>query len=311
MGTTTIPAPEPFDFHLTVSHQTYYRGKAGADLYADGTYYRALRRDGRVLAVAVSADGDRDLAVRLPNGEAGDDLTFAVDTVARLLAFDADLAGFYDMMAEDAVLSRAVGSLRGLRPPRSETMFEALVMAVSAQQISSAVARVVREGLVGTYGTQVEADGHLLHAFPTPQSLLDAGTDALRAQKLSGRKVEYVQDIAARTLDGSIDPAHLATLDNEDAIAELVKVRGIGRWTAEWALMRALGREDVLPAGDLALKRVVSELYFDRAAITEQELADFGRERWSPYRGLATTYLFAHLRREREGVSGPAAPEPA
>jgi 3-methyladenine DNA glycosylase/8-oxoguanine DNA glycosylase len=91
----------------------------------------------------------------------------------------------------------------------------------------------------------------------------------------------------------------------------MVEVRGIGRWTAEWVLMRALGRLDILPAGDLALRRVVSELYFDATPINEAQLAAFGKERWSPYRGLATTYLFAYLRQQRlEAGAGPA-PEPA
>jgi DNA-3-methyladenine glycosylase II len=306
---TEIRAPEPFDFHLTASHQTYFRGKAGADLYVDGCYYRALRHEDRVIAAAVREKNPGMLEIWLPGGGSAADLAFAAESMARLLALDADLDGFYAMLADDPVLANAVGRLRGLRPPRSESVFEALVLAIVGQQISSAVARVIREGLVETYGTPVEADGHVLHAFPTPQSLIDAGTDGLRAQKLSARKAEYIQDTAERTLSGSIDPDHLSTLGDEEAIAELVAVRGIGRWTAEWVLMRALGREDILPAGDLALRRVVSELYFDGNGITEQELAVFGRERWSPYRGLATTYLFAVLRLQR--VQAEKAPSAA
>jgi DNA-3-methyladenine glycosylase II len=302
---TELRAPEPFDFHLTASHQTYFRGKAGADLYVDGAYYRALRLGDRVIAAAVCEKNPGMLEIWLPGGGSEADLAFAAESMARLLALDANLDGFYAMLADDPVLADAVGSLRGLRPPRSESVFEALVLAIVAQQISSAVARVIREGLVEAYGTLVEADGHVLHAFPTPQSLIDAGADGLRAQKLSARKVEYIHDTAERTLSGSIDPDHLGALGDEEAIAELVAVRGIGRWTAEWVLMRALGRQDILPAGDLALRRVVSELYFDGKGITEQELAAFGLERWSPYRGLATTYLFAVLRQQRVQAEKP------
>ena len=305
MLSTELRAPEPFDFHLTASHQTYFRGKAGADLYVEGAYYRALRHDDRVIAAAVREKRPGMLGIWLPGGGSEADLAFAAESMVRLLALDADLDGFYAMLAGDPVLADAVGDLRGLRPPRSETVFEALVLAIVAQQISGAVARVIREGLVETYGTPVQADGHVLHAFPTPQSLVEAGAEGLRAQKLSARKAEYIQDTAERTLSGSIDPAHLGALDDEAAIAELVAVRGIGRWTAEWVLMRALGRQDILPAGDLALRRVVSDLYFDGNSITEQELAAFGRQRWSPYRGLATTYLFAVLRQQRVAAEKP------
>jgi DNA-3-methyladenine glycosylase II len=296
---TKLPLPEPFDFHLTVGHQTHFRGRAGSDLYADGTYYRALRRDNDIVVAAASPTGDAQLEVRLLSAGGERELAFAADSMAHLLAFDIDLTGFYAMMEHDQPLSAAVGGLRGLRPPRAASIFEALVVAIIGQQISANVARVIREGLVEAYGTPVEAEGHTLHAFPTPQSFNNATPDELHAMKLSARKVEYIQDTARRTLEGELERERFVDMDNEEVIAELIKVRGIGRWSAEWMLMRALGRTDVLPAGDLALRRVVSELYFNGEGITEPQLAVFGEERWAPYRGLATTYLFSHLRQQR------------
>lgn len=300
MPTIVVPVPEPFDFHLTVSHQTFYRGVAGADVYEDGTYWRALRRagEGRVLAVAVRA-APSGVEVTLPTRAAKTDAAFARSAVGRLLGADVDLAGFYAMAERDRVLAQGVAALRGLRPPQTASVFEALVMAVTAQQISSAVARVIRDALVSTYGTPVVAAGRRLYAFPTPQALFDAGHDALRALKLSGRKAEYVRGIAAHALDGTLDEARLRQLGDEEAITELTRVRGIGRWTAQWALLRALGRQDVLPEGDLAIQRVVGAMYFKGRSITEAELAAFAAKRWRPYRGLVTTYLFAQLRQQR------------
>ena len=309
MPAISITTPKPFDFDLTASHQTHYRGIAGADVYEGGVYYRALRRGSRVLVAAVSeSSGGRGLDVSLEDGASDSDLAYAAQAVAGLLGLDADLSGFYDTLTADPVLARTVASLHGLRPTRTENVFEALVVAVIGQQISGAVARVIRDLLVRTFGTPAEAHGHALFAFPTPHVLAEAGHDELRAMKLSNRKAEYIHSIAIKTLDGTINDGHLAGLEDEEAVEELVKCRGIGRWTAEWMLIRALGRPDVMPAGDLALKRVVSQLYFDGADITESQLADFGRERWSPYRGLATTYLFSHLRRERaQNETGPDA----
>jgi len=310
MRRTTIPLPDPFDFHLTVGHQTHFRGKAGSDLYADGTYYRALRRGNDVLSAAATPLGDGRLEIRLLSGDSDVDLAFVTEAMANLLALDIDLSGFYALLSADPVLGDAVGHLRGLRPPRAESVFEALVVAIIGQQISGNVARVIREGLVETYGSPIDADGYMLQAFPRPERLLDAGTDALRAHKLSGRKVEYIQDTAERTLAGELDASRFLEMDNEEVIAELIKVRGIGRWTAEWMLMRALGRTDVLPAGDLALRRVVSDLYFGGETINEAQLAAFGTERWSPYRGLATTYLFSYLRKQRVDAGGTAPTAP-
>lgn len=306
MPTRVLPTPAIFDFDQTAAHQTLYRGVAGADVYEGGVYYRALRSGQRVLVPAVrEAEAGGALEVSLPDDASETDLDYAAEAIARMLGFDADLEGFYAASAADPVMAAATSAMWGLRPARTETVFEALVMAVIGQQISGAVARVIRELLVHTFGTPVEAHGQALYAFPTPQALAGATHEELRAVKLSNRKAEYIHDIAAKTLDGTIDDAHLAAMDDEAVVEELVKARGIGRWTAEWMLIRALGRPDVAPAGDLALKRAVSQFYLGGSDPKEAELAHFMRERWTPYRGLATTYLFANLRLQR--VTGEAA----
>lgn len=305
-----IPVPEPFDFHLTVGHQTHFQGRAGADLYADGTYYRALRRNKDIIVAAAKPTDDGQLEVRLLSAGGERELEFASEAMTHLLALNIDLTGFYALLEHDQVLGGAVGQLYGLRPPRAESVFEALVVAIIGQQISANVARVIKDGLMAAYGTPVEAEGHALHAFPLPQSFNNATPDELRALKLSARKAEYIQDTARRTLEGELEVERFVDMDNEEVIAELIKIRGIGRWSAEWMLMRALGRQDVLPAGDLALRKVVQELYFNGATITEAQFAAFGEERWAPYRGLATAYLFSHLRQQRlvKGGKAPAQP---
>ncbi len=293
-----IPAPQPFDFALAAGHQTNYRGKAGSDLFADGVYYRALWMDDQPLGVAArpAAGG---IEVSLPNGGPMSTLDAAAERVAWLLGLDVGMEGFYEMLSNDPVLFDAVGSLRGLRHTRTETVWEALVHAVVGQQVSGIVARVIRDGIVTEYGSEVRIDGHVVHAFPRPQTLLEAGHDALRALKLSARKAEYVLGIAEAALQGDLDHETLVPLSDEEAVAALSGIRGVGRWTAQWTLMRALGRPDALPAGDLALQRVVGDYYFGGKRLTEQELERFAEERWKPYRGLAVTYLFSRVRQER------------
>jgi DNA-3-methyladenine glycosylase II len=307
---TTLQTPYPCDFNLTIGHQTFFRGRAGADLVVDGTYYRAIRRGPKVLAITAREAGPGQVEITLPLGGTSADLAFATKTMAHLLAFDIELSGFYEMLGRDHALSKVADMLRGLRPTRSETVFEALMIAIIGQQISSVVAQMIRDGIVETFGTPVIVDGYTLFAFPTPESLFNADPEALRAQKLSSRKVEYAQGAARRAAEGELEFDRFAALDDEEVIAELIKIRGVGRWTAEWVLIRALGRIDVLPAGDLALRRVVSNLYFEGATINETELADFGEKQWAPYRGLATTYLFSFLR-QRRAAGQPNEPEAA
>ena len=297
-ATKVIPAPQPFDFALTAAHQTNYRGNAGSDLLADGVYYRALWLNGEPVGVAARPISS-GIEVLLPDGGTTQAVDAAAEWVAWLLGLDVPMDGFYEMLANDPVLADAIGGLRGLRHTRTETVWEALVHAVVGQQVSGVVARVIRDGIVTEYGAEVSVDGHVVHAFPRPQTLLEAGHDALRALKLSARKAEYVLGIAEIALRGGLDHAALEPLSDEEAIDLLSGIRGVGRWTAQWTLMRALGRVDALPAGDLALQRVVGEWYFDGRRLTEQELEEFAERRWKPYRGLAVTYLFSRIRQER------------
>ena len=203
--TRIIPTPDPFDFDLTVGHQTNYRGKTGSDLLAEGAYYRALWIDDAPVGVVARPTHDgAAMEVSLPNGGDLRTLDVAAERIAWLLGFDVSLDGFYEMLATDPVLSGAIGHLRGLRHTRTESVFEALVHAIVGQQVSGVVARVIRDGLVTEYGTEVEVEGHVVHAFPKPATIVEAGVDALRALKLSGRKAEYVTGIAQQALDGGI-----------------------------------------------------------------------------------------------------------
>ena len=308
MKATLAPTP-PFDLHATARHQTYYQPQFGADAYRDGAYYRALDVDGHLLLAVVRATGTVD-APELAVGLRGDTLSSAAveaaaQTVARILALNLDLRPFYAVAREDPFLSQAVRSFYGLHPPQTASILEALVMAITGQQISGSVARAIRARIVRELGTPFTVDGDTFHTFPNATDLLAAGQERLRALGLSTRKAEYILDIAARVADGLLDMGRLRGLGNQEVMDELVRLRGIGPWTAQWVLLRALGRSDVFPAGDLALRRALSEHYFGGRPIGVEDADAFAQERWGAYAGLATTYLFAHIRHQRVMKGGP------
>ena len=121
--------------------------------------------------------------------------------------------------------------------------------------------------------------------------------EELRGLKLSKSKAEYVQGVASETLNSTeLTLCGLDGLEDEAVVHRVVQLRGVGRWTAQWLLIRGLGRPDALPLGDLALRRVVSRLYFDNQPVDDRLVEDFCR-RWSPWRSFATVYWFAALRR--------------
>lgn len=298
-STILYPRP-PFDFALTAAYQTYYRGISGADLFIDGIYSRLLDVDGQLVLVRIRDQGIVE-APELLVEICGDHLTDAVrqkvlETVQWIFGLDIDLHGFYALAKTDPLIAKLVGPFWGLRPPRTATVFEALVLAILGQQIAGAVAWRLRRLIVEELGPALTVDGTVYHAFPSPAILAAAGPERLRALKLPTRKALYLSTIAARIAEGSLTLEDLREASNADVAERLLPLRGVGRWTVEWVLARALGRTDAFPADDLALQRALARLLLGKERRLTAAEATAISERWGPYKGLVTTYLFAAIR---------------
>ena len=300
--TTVRPVP-PYDFELTAGQPNYSREQQfKTEEYVDDRYIRLLDLGNTVALAKVNSVGAVDqpeLSVELT----GDDLTQAdADRAAQqitwLLGCDQDLRPFYDAVTGDAVLSDVVNDFYGYHNTRSASVYEALVQAVLGQQIATNVARIIRSLLVENYGVHATIADREWHAFPRSESLATAEVDDLRQLKLSYRKAEYIQGIARTALDSGDNLDSMHALNDDEVVKRMVAMRGVGNWTAQWVLVRALARPDGFPIGDLALRRTVSSLYFGGQEIDDTQLLEFS-ERWSPWRSYATSYLFAALRTGR------------
>ena len=167
------------------------------------------------------------------------------------------------------------------RLPRMD-LFGALLFQVTGQQLSVAATRRTVARIQELFG------GHL----PSPAELLSVDPGKLREAGLPWRKIGTLRDLAARLADGRLDQDVLSRLPDDELIAELTKIPGIGPWTVQGAMLIALGREDVVLPGDLALRKAVQAAYgLDHLPPPEEVLAI--AERWRPYRSLATSYLFS------------------
>ena len=185
------------------------------------------------------------------------------------------------------------------------SVFETLAQAILGQQLSASVARVIRALLTETLGPKLFVNGEIHYAFPRPQAIASMTVEELRALKLSQRKAEYLHGLALAELETPKGLDRVHSMPDEDVIREITAIRGVGMWSAQWVLLRGLGRPDAFPVGDLALKRIVSQLYIEGESLTDSQLEAFSR-RWSPFRSLATSYLFAALRTGRSQPFLPA-----
>ena len=161
-------------------------------------------------------------------------------------------------------------------------LYGALLFQVAGQQLSVPATRRTLARIEALF------DGHL----PSPTELLGVDPAKLREAGLSWRKVNTLRDLAERLSDGRLDTGVLGTLPDDELMAELTAIPGIGPWTVQGALLIALGREDVVLPGDLALRKAVQAAYRLDHRPTEQEVLAIA-EKWRPYRSLATSYLFS------------------
>ena len=298
--TTAITPTAPFDFTLTAGYHTYFQGRYGTDSLEDGVYRRLLDLGNKLVLASVRSVGNTvepRLTVEI-QGESleSQEVVAATEQVKWILGMDEDLAPFYHLSRQDPDMSAIVDRFCGLHLPHTASVFEALVLAITGQQIATNVARIIRILMIETHGPRQTFDGEIFYAFPRPETLAGLSVDQLRGLKLSQRKAEYVQGIARAELEafsGGLES--LRKMSDEEVVQTVLPLRGVGHWTAQWVLIRALGRPDALPLGDLALRRAVSRVYFGGEDLTDAKVEEFSR-RWSPWRAYATVYLFTSLR---------------
>jgi len=310
-ATTTLSPRPPYDLNHTASYATYFVGRYGTDVYEGGVFRRLLSVGRRLVLASVRSTG----TVEAPSLEvelAAEALDGATESEARrqvawLLGSDEDLSAFYRMASADPSLAPLVRAFHGLHVPHTGSVHEGLVLAILGQQISSHVARILRTLLIETYGPRLEVDGATYHAFPPPSKLAEAGPEGLRAVKCGAARSAYIADIASRVASGEMDMEGLRALTDEDAVRTLTSIRGVGPWTAQWLLVRALGRPDGFPHLDLALQRSLGLLVNGGAPMSATQALEYSR-RWTPHRSLVTTYLFAAARSGKlAGLAGAGA----
>jgi DNA-3-methyladenine glycosylase II len=170
-----------------------------------------------------------------------------------------------------------------LRPQKMQSPFNALMRAIVYQQLSGKAAATILSRAVALFPGK---------RGPEPQALLDTPDELLRSAGISRNKIASLKDLAAKTLDGTVPTlARLRKMDDEEILARLISVRGIGPWTVEMLLIFRLGRPDVLPVSDLGIRKGFMLTYQTKELPGPGKLLEHG-ERWRPYRSVASWYLW-------------------
>jgi DNA-3-methyladenine glycosylase II len=197
--------------------------------------------------------------------------------------------GLAHLRRADPVMRELIDRLGDLGDPRAgrpADHYGALVRSIVGQQLSTRAARAIFDRLTARFGGRT----------PTPLEVLNDDPDELRsAAGLSRAKVNYLRSLAEHVVAGSLELEHLDERSDEEVIAELTAVKGLGVWSAHMFLMFHLGRPDVLAVGDLGIRRAVM-LQYGLSALPDATALERIGEPWRPYRTLACRYLWASLR---------------
>lgn len=190
-------------------------------------------------------------------------------------------------LKKDKILAGIISENIILEWGGSTNLFANIVENIIGQQLSGAPTKIITKRFIELFKTKT---------FPKPIEILEMEDFKIRDTGMSWAKVKYVKNLSQAVLDGSLDLEKIKTLSDEEVITELIKIKGIGRWTAEMILIFHLQRPDVFSLGDLGLRTAVSKLYnVDRNDLKKIEKISL---RWRPFRSLASRYLWKSLDNE-------------
>lgn len=208
-----------------------------------------------------------------------------------VLFAELDLVPLYRLIARDPKLTLVTRRLHGLKPMRPVSLFEMAVVAITEQQISLAVAYRIRSRIVQRFGEPIDNQW----IFPEPHILASAPLEDLRSCGLSQQKAQYIHELAVRIADGTLDLDILKTMDDDKVRETIMNLRGFGRWSADYILVRGLARPDCVPIDDLAVRSVVGEYLGNGQRASSLEVIE-KLEPFRPFRGLLAFYLLAEHR---------------
>jgi DNA-3-methyladenine glycosylase II len=291
-------------FRLDFSAWTLRRRLENAvDRWDGEAYQRTLTLADSIVEVTVTQVGAPDqprlhitgTGIRLAPGLEGP-LTAALE---RLLGLRTDLTTFYHFAAADPQLGPLVARFRGMKPPRFPTVFEALVNGIACQQITLIQGIHLLNRLAERYGVTPGRQDGSAHAFPQPADLATLEPETLRSLGFSHQKGQAIVALARAITGGQLDLEGLADVDDAAAAARLRTLRGVGRWTAEYVLLRGLGRVHVFPGDDVGARNHLQHWLHLRESLTytgvRQALAG-----WQDYGGL----IYFHLLLDRLAEAG-------
>ncbi len=292
----------PFRLDLTV-WTLRRRPDNVVDRWDGTTYRRVLPLLAGPVEVAVTQVASPE-AARLKVAVAGQPVSAAVrvtvtKALERLLGLRIDLTEFYQFAMHHRQLGSLAQRFKGMKPPRFATVFEGVINAIACQQLTLTLGVRLLNCLAAACGTAFGEGNEAAHAFPRPRDLAGISPAALRQFGFSRQKGQAMIELARSVVEGYLDLEELADLPDDVAVKRLCELRGVGRWTAEYVLLRGLGRTHIFPGDDVGARNHIQR-WLRLAKPPDYQAVRRVLSRWDDYTGL----VYFHLLLDRLGETG-------
>lgn len=286
------PVP-PFRLDLTV-WALRRRARNAIDRWDGSTYRRVIVVEQRPTELAVYQDRPaatpRLIVTATPALRTDAERRHVRLLLSGMLGLRVDLREWYRIAERDRRLRTLANRFRGVKPPRFPTLFEALVNAFACQQLSLVVGLELLNRLAAVCDVRRGADVNARCAFPAPRDVARMSSAACQRLGFSRQKVRALLTLAHGIDRGAFDFRGLARDDDDQVCARLRQLRGVGRWTAEFVLLRGLGRLNVFPGDDVGAQKSLAR-WLGRAAAFDYAGVSTAVEKWQPYAGMVYFHL--------------------
>lgn len=305
-GRIVLPVVPPFRLDFTA--WALRRRKSNiVDRWDGSNYVRIVAFDNDPVKISVTQEGtinDPKLVAVLQGNKRGSSIPAQKDVhllLQKMLGLDANLQPFYTLAKDNndkAVMSLGKQFL-GVKPPRLPTVFEALVNAIACQQVTLDLGILLLNRLSESFGLAFNDDGKVSYAFPRPRDLLDASEENIKRLGFSYTKAQAIKELVTTAASEETELATLSERADREVIEYLLTLRGIGRWSAEYVLLRGLGRVNIFPGDDVGAQNNLKRIFNLDKRPGYLEIKKL-TSRWHPFEGL----VYFHLLLDKLRIKG-------
>jgi len=299
-----VPVVKPFRLDFTV--WVLRRQKTNiVDQWDEKQYSRVLVLDNQPVRMRIVQEGTNratnlGLILSSQKGISLSRQKAALRIVRKMLGLTVDLQSFYNLSAGNEYLRELVKVFIGVKPPCFPSLFEALVNSISCQQLTLEVGILMMNRLTKRFGIAFELEGGRQYAFPRPEELENASEADIKDLGYSVQKARAIKELAQTILQHNTDITRLEKMNNEQIVQCLTTLRGVGRWSAQYALLRGLGRLDVFPGDDAGARNNLQRLFQLNKKPGYEEINKLTSQ-WHPYEGLVYFHLLLE-KLHRKGI---------